>query len=165
VRRGFTLIELIIVISLIALVGGLVVVNAEGMLRGLGQEPTERIFQKAVREARFQAASLKESTYLTYNREDGNLVIYSETKQSLAEFNIGTKGEKENPEVQFEQILPSTGLNSFTGTETIEIKHVVFRPDRSSTPFQVTIRENSDEFTQQYDPFSAIIINDSRNSQ
>ena len=164
-RRGFTLIELVIIIGLIALMGGLIVVNAEAILRGLGQEPVDRIFQKAVREARFQAASIKEPAYLIYRKDEGNLVILNDSGEQLSEFNIGTEGAKENPEVEFEQILPATGLGSFSTRETVKIKQVVFRPDRSSTPFQVTIREKSEEFTQQYDPFSAIVIDDTRNKQ
>ena len=164
-RRGFTLLELIIVIALIALVGSLIVVNAESMLRGLGEEPLERIFQKAVREARFQAASSKDPAYLMYDKEDGKLVIFNDAGQDLAEFVIGKEGAKDNPEIEFEQILPASGLDSFGNEQTIEIKQVVFRPDRSSTPFLVSIREDSEGFTQKYDPFSAIIVDDSRNTQ
>ena len=162
-RRGFSLIELIIVISLIALVGGLIVVNAEGILRGLGKEPINRIFQTAVREARFQAASIKEPAYLVYNEEQGDLIIFNDSGQRLADFDIKTEGANENPEIIFEQILPAMGLDSFSTEETIEIKQVVFRPDRSSTPFQVTIRDDKEDFTLKYDPFSAIVIDDSRN--
>jgi prepilin-type N-terminal cleavage/methylation domain-containing protein len=165
VRRGFTLIELVIVIALIALVGSLVVVNAEGMLRGLGKEPIDRMFQKAVREARFQAASIKESAYLMYDEKTGDLIILNDSGQQLEKFNISTEGSKEMPEVEFEQILPSQGLDSFSAEETVTIKQVVFRPDRSSTPFQVTVRDNSEDFTLKYDPFSAIVIDDSRNPQ
>ncbi len=164
-RRGFSLIELVIVIALIAVVGTLVVVSAEGMLSGLGTEPNERIFQKAVREARFQAAALKENTYLAYDQESSSVKIFDEAGQMLMEFPLTTEGDGYSEGVVFEQVLPARGLESFTSEETVEIKQVVFRPDRSSTPFQVTIRESGDAFTLRYDPFSAIVTNDSRNPQ
>lgn len=162
-RRGFSLIELLIVIALIAILGTLVVVSAEGMLSGLGSDPNERVFQKAVREARFQAASLKENAFLVYHGEDGALRIYDETGQLLSEFAISKVGGDDFPLLVFAQILPATGLDSFSNEETVEIKQVVFRPDRSSTPFQVTLRENGSDFTLRYDPFSAIVVDDSRN--
>lgn len=163
-RRGFSLIELVIVIALIAILGSLVVVSAEGMLRGLGSEPNERIFQKAVREARFQAAANKENAFLVYNGEDGVLQIYDAAGNLLSDFVLTREGEA-FPTLVFEQILPASGLDSFTREETVEIKQIVFRPDRSSTPFQVTMQQNGNQFTLQYDPFSAITINDSRNPQ
>lgn len=161
VRRGFTLIELIIVIALIALVGGLVVINAQAILSGLGEEPVERTFQKAVREARFQAAYLKESTYLSYNEEEGVLEIISETGKSLASFPVETDSGDDPPEITFDQILPGEGLQRIRG-DTIPVDRLTFRPDRSSTPFEVTIETDARDFTQRYDPFSAIIIHDSR---
>ena len=160
-RRGFSLIELVVVIALIALVGGLVVINAEAILRGLGEEPVERILQKAVREARYQSASLKESTFLSYDQEAGILKITSETGESRAEFALAPESQKDKPGLSFEQILPGQGLE-FSREETYPIEQVVFRPDRSSTPFQVEIDLGSAAFILRYDPFSAIVINDSR---
>lgn len=161
-RRGFTLIELIIVIALIALVGSLVVVNAQGILRGLGEEPVERILQKAIREARFHAASLKGETFLRYDEETGRLHVHDETGSTLASFNL--QGKEDNyPGIEFEQILPAIGLESFTDSETVGIDQIVFRPDRSSTPFQVKLKIGDASFSQRYDPFSSIVIHDSRN--
>lgn len=161
-RRGFTLIELIIVIALIALTGGLIVINAQAILRGLGEEPVERIFQKAVREGRYQAAFLKESAFLSYDEEKGLLSIKSEAGTELASFQVVPEDENDKPDIQFEQILPGMGLESARG-DTVPADYIVFRPDRSSTPFEVTIEQGPVRFTQRYDPFSAIVIHDSRN--
>ena len=161
VRRGFSLIELVLVIALIALAGGLIVVNAQAILGGLGEEPVERTLQKAIREARFQAASLKESAFLRYDEESGSLQIYSETGRELAAFQ--TTQSDDLPEVEFSQILPEQGLSGTSREEVVTIDQVVFRPDRSSTPFRVTIRQGAASFSLRYDPFSAIVIDDSRN--
>ncbi len=159
-RRGFTLIELIIVIALIALVGGLVVINAQAILRGLGQEPVERVLQKSVREARYQAASLKESVYLSFDEEESALEVTSETGQTLASFTLQEE-DGEAPAIAFEQILPGIGLDRYR-LETVPISNVVFRPDRSSTPFEAVVETGAETFTQRFDPFSAIVTDDSR---
>jgi prepilin-type N-terminal cleavage/methylation domain-containing protein len=161
VRRGFTLIELIIVIALITLAGGLIVVNARAILSGLGEEPVERTLQKAIREARYKAASLKEPTLLRYDEDTGMLEIFSETGAELATFKT-TSGER-FPEIEFEQILPEEGLGGGSRAAFAPIDRIVFRPDRSSTPFKVTITEDSSFFSLHYDPFSAIVVHDSRN--
>ena len=160
-RRGFTLIELILVIALIALVGGLMVVNARAILGGLGEEPVEQVLQDAVREARFQAASLKQPVLLSYNEENGTFDVRSDTGAELAAF--AATGSGTFPGVEFEQILPAEGIAASSREETVVIARVVFRPDRSSTPFQATIEEGTNAFTLRYDPFSAIVIKDSRN--
>ena len=161
-RRGFTLVELVIVIGLIALVGGLIVINAEGILRGLGSEPAERILQKAIREARFQAASIKESAFLQYDSEIGLLLVIAASGQELASYPLMDSDEPEPPDLVFEQILPATGLGSMDESETYRIPQVVFRPDRSSTPFQVRLTDSTGSYTLRYDPFSSIVIHDSR---
>jgi prepilin-type N-terminal cleavage/methylation domain-containing protein len=162
VRRGFTLIELIIVIALIALVGGLVVVNAQAILRGLGEEPAERVFQKAVREARYQAASLKESVFLKFDGDEAAISVVSENGAVLATFRLADDSGRQQPSIEFEQVLPGMGLDPGRG-DTTPVDALVFRPDRSSTPFAVTFDLGPAVFTQRYDPFSAIVIDDSRN--
>ena len=158
---GFTLIELILVIGLIAFAGSLIIMNADALLLGLGDEPPERIFQKAVREARYQAAFLKESTRLRYEPEGNQLNIETTSGQSLAQFSLGKVPESGRINFRFEQILPERGLET-AREETTELQAIVFRPDRSSTPFIVRIEADAQSFTQRYDPFSAIVINDSR---
>jgi prepilin-type N-terminal cleavage/methylation domain-containing protein len=160
VRSGFTLIELIIVIALIALIGGLVAVNTESILRGLGEEPVDRRLQKMVRESRFQAASRKESVQLRYDEETGVLGTWSTDGTLLASDEL-SKTDDDYPEIEFEQILPASGMDSFR-VETVPVAQVVFRPDRSSTPFVVTIEDDGPAYTLRYDPFSAIVVEDSR---
>lgn len=163
VKRGFTLIELIIVIALVALVGGLVVVNAEAIFRGLGEEPVDRILRKAVREARFQAAYLKEPVQLAFEEEGARFLLTGSGGQKLADFPTGLNGTSDNLSIEFEQILPEEGLNRNSTPETMEIEVVTFRPDRSSTPFQALIDEDVRPYVLRFDPFSDIVINDSRN--
>jgi len=158
--RGFSLIEIIIVVALIALIGGLVAINAQSILRGLGEEPVEVILQKAVREARFQAAYLKDSVRLAWDEEEAAFRITSANGAVITTFPI--ESGSGNMEIVFEQVLPFEGLNRSDILNTIETESLTFRPDRSSTPFQVIIDLGPVSFTQRYDPFSDIVIEDSR---
>lgn len=159
-KKGFSLIEIIIVVALIALIGGLMAINAQSILRGLGEEPVEDLLRKAVREARFQAAYLKDSARLAWDEEESSFRITSATGSVISTFPV--ESNPEEVEITFEQILPFEGLNRSRMSNTIEIGSVTFRPDRSSTPFQVRIEVGRDSFTQRYDPFSDIVIEDSR---
>ena len=160
-QRAFTLVEILIVLGLIALVGGLIVLNAGAFLRGLGQEPVEETFRKAVREARFQAAYHKETVALSYDPEEAGLLINGPTGNSLATFALEV-GDANDVDLEFEQRLPFQGLNQLGESETAPAAMVFFRADRSSTPFNVRFELDRTSFTQRYDPFSAIVIHDSR---
>ncbi len=162
-RRGFTLIELILVIGLIALIGGLVAVNAEAILRGLAEEPPERILQKAVREARFQAAHLKQPVLLRFDEEAAAFRVRGADGSDLATFKTGLENAAPPLRLQFEQILPGRGMDRPDREQTAPIDAVTFRPDRSSTPFQAVLRNAGGSFTLRFDPFSDIVLHDSRN--
>lgn len=161
-RRGFSLVELIIVIALIALIGGLVAMNAEAILRGLGEEPVDRVLRKAVREARYQAAALKEPTTLRFDEETATFIVNDAAGAELAAFSTGMDDRPGALLIDFEQLLPAQGLSPYTRPETVAIGQVTFRPDRSSTPFQVVVDLENGRFTQRFDPFSDIVIDDSR---
>lgn len=157
-QRGFSLIEILVVIGLIALAGGLVAINAKGILQGLGQEPVDRIFLKALREARFQAAFRKEATRLRYDDESAKLLIFNQDGAQIEEFSL----DDEDLRVTFEQVLPARGLGRIGREGTTEIEAVVFRQDRSSTPFIVTFDTKDGTFSQRFDPFSDTVLEDSR---
>ncbi len=158
---AFTLVEILIVLGLIALVGGLIVLNADAFLRGLGQEPVEETFRKAVREARFQAAYHKQTVSLSYEPEEAKLLVNGASGDSLATFPLEI-ADPNDVGLRFEQRLPFQGLRSFGDAETARAPTVFFRSDRSSTPFNVVFAVERSAFTQRYDPFSAIVIYDSR---
>lgn len=157
--RGFSLLELLVVIALIALAGGLVAINAKSILEGLGEEPPERIFLAALREARFQAAFRQEKTRLLFNDEDQALLLYGESGELLERYPFSDK----ELTVSFVQILPARGVNRLSREEISPIESIFFRQDRSSTPFRVTFDSGTRSFSQRFDPFSDTVLEDSRN--
>jgi prepilin-type N-terminal cleavage/methylation domain-containing protein len=159
--RGFTLIEIIIVIALMGIIGGLVVINANSVLQGLGDDPVDRSLVKAVREARYQAAANKQTVRLQFDEQERQWLITSTSGQQLDARPIAGSTEQ-RLDVRFEQILPSRGLQAPSSLQMAEIPAVFFRPDRSATAFQAVIREGTLQYVLRFDPFSDIVIHDSR---
>ncbi len=155
-RQGFTLIEIVLAIGLLVMLAGLVVINADAMLAGLGERPLPETLRKAVREARFLAAYNKEPVYLSYNRESGAFLITGAGKNVLASFPTSLAGDDFGAGVEFYQILPGRGLEvpEIWNCERRETSRVCFFPDRSSTPFEVDLRDGAYTLTCRYDPFS-----------
>lgn len=157
-RQGFSLIELLVVIALIALAGGLIAFNAKPFLEGLGAEPPERVFLKALREARFQAAFRKEMTSILYDQEARTLLLNGENGALIDTYPLSD----DDLRIAFAQVLPARGLNRLSREETSPIDRIFFRQDRSSTPFIVSFESAKSSFSQRFDPFSDTVLNDSR---
>lgn len=157
-RAGFTLIELIIVIGLIALVGGLVITSVGGILSGLGERPIPEILRMAVREARYQAAYQKDTTFLRYDADSHVFRVESATGSIIATFPTGYSDD-DRIDIRFYQILPERGLRvSGLGANRSQLDAPRFRPDRSSTPFEVEVRIGMETTSHRFDPFSDIEI-------
>jgi len=153
-RRGFTLIEIIVTLGLVALVAGLMVLNVDSIIQGLGPRPLPDLLHKAVREARYQAASTKQTVLLRYDPDTAEFQLTGENGADLGRIETHYEPSDRSVEVVFEQVLPARGLNSFNRTDNEIIQAVRFRPDRSSTPFLARLRYEGTSSTHQYDPFS-----------
>ena len=153
---GFTLLEVLLAIAVIALVSGLAVFNADAVFSGFDDKPLPGILKKAVREARLLAAASKETVFLSFNAESSRFSIVSHNGGILESFPTGYDPEDESVEIRMYQILPGTGFTFSRGiaTETRLVQRVGFHPDRSSTPFEVHLFYEETESRHRYDPFS-----------
>lgn len=159
-RAAFTLIEILVALALIALASGLLVGNLGTLLKELGPEPLPTQLHLAIREARYQAALRKESVLLRFDAETATFLITTSQGTQIEARPTKLDPEEETLEVTFRQYLPGRGLNADARQETIEIDHVRFNPDRSSTPFLAEVREGMEESTHRYDPFSDLELAD-----
>ena len=118
---GFTLIEIILVMALVAIVGTLVAYNVPAIVRLKSQPPIERVMVDAVREARFQAALTKEVSWLTYDSETGIFHVTLDSKApSLPVPNdpfgtFGTLGSSvmEASSDEEESVIPPSAIKSY----------------------------------------------------
>lgn len=163
-ERGFSLVEILIVLALITVIGGLFVTNLDSIFDGLGDPPPPELLHKAVREARFEAASTKGTVYLSYDSESGKYKLSGQDGESIAELNSGLDTEYSSDQIEFFQILPEKGLSSLNAGdgERVRIASVRFNPDRSSTPFVAKMEYDDIRSEHRYDPFSDLEISDEK---
>lgn len=145
------------VIALIALIAGLVVVNIESLLRGLGTPPLTEQLKRAVREARYQAVATKSTVELHHDAAAAALRIHSPEGEELARFATGYAPDAPDLEVQFYRLLAAQGLRApLDRLEEEPVARVRFHADRSSTPFVVEITSPEGDSRHRYDPFSDV---------
>lgn len=159
-RSGFTLIEILLVIALIAVAFSVVLINFTAFAdRGESRSPEEAL-SAAIREARFIAAAERITTTLSYDEETGTLQIDPSEKQFPINSDFGPEGRGQ---ILFFLIPSGQGLGRLPDPDfsQMETPSVAFAPDRSSTPFIVEIdsgRGSPDRL--RFDPFSSSIITD-----
>ena len=155
-QAGFTLLEILLVFALITLASGVIITNFTTFLNFDEQMYPEDSLRSAIRSARFQAASERNVTTLSYDDEAGALVISGGESFQLNS-NFGKEGRGE---IRFYLLPPAEGMGRFPDAETsrLETKKLSFAPDRSSSPFAVEI-DTGEGSAQQFifDPFSSLV--------
>jgi len=155
--RGFTLIEILLVIALIAVSVSVVIVNFTAFAdRGDSTSPQE-VLTAAIRKARFIAAADRITTKLSYDEESGHLQIDPAGEQFPINSDFGPDGRGE---IRFFLVPSAEGLSPFPEPDrsTLETHAVAFAPDRSSSPFIAEIDSGQGSpIRLRYDPFSSVI--------
>ena len=155
-QAGFTLLEIIIVFALITLASGVIITNFTTFLNFDEQINPEDSLRTAIRSARFQAASERRVTSLSFDSEAGTLVVDGEESFQLNS-NFGKEGRVE---IRFYLQLPAEGMDRLPNAESrrLETKKIRFAPDRSSSPFAVEIDTGEGRPKRFiFDPFSSLV--------
>lgn len=162
-RQGFSLIEVVLVVGLIALVAGMMVANIGVIAERSDSRSAEDLVRAAIRTARFDAAHSRTITALRFNKDLGQLQIRSEsgTQHSI---DLGEEFARRGPStIRFYLVPASEGLTPPTDASRsqLETNTVYFAPDRSSSPFAIEIDYGSGSPERQiFDPFSSLTIAD-----
>ena len=155
-QAGFTLLEIIIVFALITLASGVIITNFTTFLSFDEQINPEDSLRTAIRSARFQAASERRVTSLSFDGEAGTLVVDG-GKSFQLNSNFGKDGRGE---IRFYLLPPAEGMDRFPDAESsrLEAKKLSFAPDRSSSPFAVEIDTGKGRPKRLiFDPFSSLV--------
>lgn len=156
--KGFTLLEVLLVLALLALVSTLVIANFDAIFRGFQGEPIEDTVQKAVVEARYLAAYQKEAVFLEYNPGNATLQITNAFGDLFEE--IPTKIDPATLEITFFPIRPQNGSTALTPDTLTPISRIAFHPDSSSQPAAIQIEQDGEISTLIFDSFSNARLNE-----
>jgi general secretion pathway protein H len=149
--RGFTLLEILLVLALIGLIGALL---AAGITRVFSNDhpAPEDVFWQACRSAQ-KLASLSEREVSLGFDEKGEKLVWSnglETDEASFDATGGEVG------VQFLQALKGGSLILVAGqvVETQEVPRVMFYPDGTCTAFRVQFRVGANAWQLAIDPWT-----------
>lgn len=160
-RAGFTLIEIILVLGLIAFAAAIVVTNFVAMIDRDGEPNPEERLRTAVREARFLAGSERREASLRYDDETGELVISTGEGGEERRIPMGENfADRGRAEIRFFLVPSAEGLSPLPEAADSRLRTGVIRfaPDRSSSPFVAEIDEGSGTPERLvFDPFSNLV--------
>jgi len=135
---GFTLVEILLVLSLMALIAALVMPNVNSILRTISNEEPERILWDAVTSARELALTHNRPVWLRYDKERKALTwndgVDSATKALPATVTLQFLKAKEGG---------ATILLGGQLVETEEINAVRFFPDGTCDRFRAQLKEGA----------------------
>jgi len=159
--RAFTLLEILLVLALMGLLASLSVGFGSALFEGMGDERLDETLRRAVREARFQAATLGRSVTLTWDEEAGVFELTDADGKNVGR--IESDADPDVDRVRLLRLLPGEGNEvPELDTERLEAQSIVFSPDRSSTPFVAVLRWAGEESEHRYDAFSNLQIKEER---
>jgi general secretion pathway protein H len=110
-RRGFTLLEILLVLALIGSMAGLFVMSLESMVRSSPGDSLEGAFWSALRQAREAAVHTRRTQAISFDAERLEFIIEGGVTLKTAAVNTDGLGDTSKIEAVFTQVLPS---NSFT---------------------------------------------------
>ncbi len=150
-RSGFTLLEILVVLALVGLIGGLV---AGGIARVVNSDhPTsEDVFWQACRAAQKLASLSEREVDLSFDPKEKKLVWSNGRETDSAAFDPADH----DISVQFLQAQQGGSLILIAGqvVETQEVPRVNFYPDGTCTAFRVQFRTGANVWQITIDPWT-----------
>ncbi len=153
---GFTLVEILLVIALIGVMGGLVVGGLGGLFQAGKIHPPERRLQEAVLKARALAERESIPVFLSYDRQaGGRFIVEGSSRLELLLDERNQTIAEQGPEISFSAIVENSPYN-YTA-EQLRLLKVKFMAG-CSPAFLVKLEteESNQEIT--FDPFSAYAL-------
>ena len=149
--RGFTLLEILLVVALIGLIGALLAASVMRVFSDDHAAP-EEIFWQACRSAQKMASLSERATSLSFDAKGKNLVWSNGAETEQAPFDPAS-GEVS---VQFLEAQQGGSLMLIAGqvVETQEVPRVLFYPDGTCTAFRVQFRVGANAWQVAVDPWT-----------
>ena len=142
IRRGFTLLEILLVLALIGSVSSLVVISIGSIARTTPADALEGAFWGALREAREAAMRTRRVQEITFNADDLQFVVVGGGEVRTEAVSIDNASDSDKFEAVFTQVLPTNSFTLVRGrlvTER-EITSMLVFPDGTCQPVTVEFR-------------------------
>jgi Tfp pilus assembly protein FimT len=155
-QAGFTVVEVFLVITLLAIVATLMVVPVQQMSEQVQVRPLEETLLSVVRKAHMEARQRNVPVVLYYTGESNLLELTTAEGVMIEEINLQVlSGEEEDEILKFYRILPEDPKNESIAYESEEeaIDSIVFHPTGASTPFAIELLQKDIRLV--LDPFSS----------
>ena len=164
---GFSLIEILLVLALIAVLAGIVAGNASAFILGGNAEPPDRVLKRAALDALYFSGEKKEEVFLSWLEENATYLIKDRGGKILQKHPVYEKLDEKikmddelMPKVSFFAIPPKAGVDgtsSNLSNDNLALSMVRFHAG-CSTPFMVEIIYRGEEEKLKFDPFSAYVL-------
>ncbi len=149
-RRAFTLVELLIVLSLVAIVGGIVVVGIGEMLDSAGKKSPYETLREALDTAWYESANGHGDCFLYYAGGETGLILRNAAGEEIKSFPFGDSPVKD---VRFTR-PQDTGGGSLRAEKSGEFPCVAFSAAGGVTPARVEMEIGGAVYRYQIEPFS-----------
>jgi type II secretory pathway pseudopilin PulG len=156
---GFTVVEVFMVVTLLAIVAGLMVTPIHGILESFHVRPLEEVALSTVRKAHMQARLRNETVILSYLSTSNCFQLCTRDGIFLEEILIDRPAGTDTDEalVAFYRLLPEDPERNEPAYEQEEepTGSIPFHPCGASTPFAITLKDRKNLVRLVLDPFSS----------
>lgn len=155
-QDGFTVVEVFLVITLMAIVATLMIVPVHQLAENMHVRPLEETVLSVIRKAHLEARQRNEPVVLQYSVESNLLELTTADGVLLEEIDLrAASGERAAEPLRFYRILAEDPKNESIAyeSENDPVESIVFHPAGASTPFIIELSEKDIRLIM--DPFSS----------
>ena len=157
-NSGFTVVEVFLVITLLAIVAALMVVPVQRLVESMQVRPLAQVVQSTVRKAHLEARQRNETVLLVFHSKSNILELCTADGIFIDRVLLlpSDGGAEADPVLELYRLVPEDPEGEEVAYENEEeaVETVVFHPAGAATPFAVNFTAGADPMRLVMDPFS-----------